>query len=147
MRVFYSLATLALVSCANLPNPVTKPTETVSNGLEAQELAVGECGIFLWTLATPPIFTYFHKSGSGQAKVFLDTKEMVLQVPEEKQVITDFGKFVYENETGVAQHIRVKGQYGEAMDGGRRIPSGSIQFINQDGWREITPVSGIYVCR
>lgn len=147
MRVFYSLATLALVSCTNLPNSIPKPAEPVSNGLAAQELAVGECGIFLWTLSKPPIFTYFHKSGSGQAKVFLAGAEMILQVPEEKQVITDFGKFVYENETGAAQHIRVKGQYGEAIDGGRRIPSGSIQFINQDGWREITPVSGIYVCR
>lgn len=146
MRIFICLATLALTSCANLPLPSENQPADIKTGLTAQELATGECGVFLWTLSNPPSFTFFQKIGSEHAKLFMDTQELTLQPLPSSEPMNDYGNIDGKYTTATEQQVAVKGQYGAEMDGGRKIPTGSIQITKPDGWQEIIPVSGVYAC-
>ena len=47
------------------------PDVTVSGSLPSQDLAAGECGLFLWTQSEPRRFIYFSKAGSRTAETML----------------------------------------------------------------------------
>ena len=54
-------------------------------------------------------------------------------------------KLAYKGLSGT--DVKVKGVYSEPLEGGRRISDAAIILSKPDGWQEIMPVSGLYVCR
>ncbi len=146
MRFVLLLASFALSACANLPQPVQETSSNPKNELAAQELNKGECGLFLWTIATPPMFVFFQKTGDEQAKLLRANKELILQAQTSTQIINDYGSFTYDYTTDSKHLVSVGGQFGDELQGGRKISSGSIHVTKPDGWKEIIPVSGVYAC-
>lgn len=142
---------LGVTACSSLPirnegNAEAK-LATHSVGLTAQKLEVGECGLFFWSLSTPAIFTFFHKESDPQARFFQNATEFILTANVNTPAFNDGSELslTYSFPTGEAVHL--KGRFADMLEGGQRITNASIQTATREGWQEITPVSGVYVCR
>ncbi|PHR93171.1 MAG: hypothetical protein COA69_04260 [Robiginitomaculum sp.] len=144
-------AAIMLTACASTTPQDAPKTLIAHTGLVAQELAQGECGIFFWTLSSPPVFTFFQKQGERTAKFYHEAAQTTLTTQANTQSLGDTPTLdiIYKTEAG--NTVRIKGQFADiftdTLDGGRRITSGAIQTTTSENWQEITPVSGVYVCR
>ncbi|PHR61348.1 MAG: hypothetical protein COA43_03080 [Robiginitomaculum sp.] len=151
MRVFSLLPLVFLlvflVSCATVPPTKSSKPQIEHDGLAAQELSVGECGIFLWTLSTPPVFSFFQKQESSEAKLFLEDSQTILTTLANTQNLKDLANIDISYLTPAGKTVKLKAQFGEELTGGRRIHSGALHVQDTHGWQKIIPVSGVYVCR
>lgn len=151
MRVLSLCLALTLSACANMPSlksekaPASIPV--VQAGLTSQELAIGECGVFFWTLSSPPVFTFFHKEGADDAKFYYAETETILTPIEQMTTFSDGSVFEGRYQTPTGKTLRIRGQFSDMLEGGQRITEASIHKSNAEGWQEIIPVSGVYVCR
>ncbi len=150
MRVWLlSLAVFSLAACETItPTPKPEPeAPKPANGLSAQELAAGECGLFFWSKSTPRTFVFFQKQGESFAKYYHQGIETSIVADANIPGFTESSQIdiVYAGQDGVS--INVKGKFSQIIEDGVRVPSGSISVEKPDGWQEIIPVSGVYVCR
>lgn len=149
-RILLGAVMLGMTACASLektepakPAQATLPTV----GLQAQELASSECGIFFWSNALPRTFVFFHKQGEANAKYYLQGAEIAVQTSQNTNSIAD-GTGLLIDYTGAGfQAFSIKGQFTDLIEGGRRISNATIKTKKPDEWEEIHPVSGVYVCR
>ena len=147
--LFLSFAAFSLAACETImPVPKPEPAAPKSvNGLSAQELGAGECGLFFWSKSTPRTFVFFQKQGESHAKYYHQGAETNITAGANIPGFTESSQIdiVYAAPGGVS--INVKGRFSQIIEDGVRVPSGSISVEKPDGWQEITPVSGVYVCR
>ena len=144
-----SLAAFSLAACETLtPAPKPEPAALKPvNGLSAQKLTAGECGLFFWSKSTPRSFVFFQKQGESFAKYYHQGVETSIVAGANIPVFTESSQIdiVYAAPNDV--NINVKGSFSQIIEDGVRVPSGSISVKKPDGWQEIIPVSGVYVCR
>lgn len=140
-----------LGACANISLPTPKQDNQEATlpleGLSSKNLDAGECGLFLWSISSPQVFTFYQKNNESKAHLLVKNQETIIRAPASIYILPqslDF-EFLYKNE--LEHSIVLKGQYGEVMEGGWRIPTARIQIENSDGWKEIIPVSGVFACR
>jgi len=144
------IASTSVIGCATSTTQKAKTAPSVeidTNGLPAQNLSNGSCGLFFWSMTTPKHFVFFQKEGADKAKLFFDGRTQDLSA---RQVTTGL-----EDNSGInlsyigpfTEEITVKGIYGETLEGGRRISEAAILIGKDDGWQEIVPVSGLFACR
>ena len=140
---------VTLTSCASiiLPNQIPISSQPSHEGLEPQILNAGECGMFLWTVASPPIFVFFYKEGSSSAILHSASGEIDLQEKIKSRVLNNATNIVKQYTTADGKEVYVTGKFGDILEGGRRIPKATIQTQNTQGWQKILPVSGVYACR
>lgn len=151
MRNLWVCIAVCLSACASLPisDNAKKPLQTsaLQSSLTAQSLAVGECGVFFWTLEQPPVFTFFQKEGADHAKYFHNGTEMLLTPNVKLQSFQNGAVLNIAYTTPQGQTLQIKGRFADILEGGQRISNASIRSQTADGWQEILPVSGVYVCR
>lgn len=149
MKHIFAFAYLALSvsACASTslkPSPISSPNK---QALSAQYLEEGECGLFFWTKSSPRNFVFFHQRGQPTAKYFTHGEETNLQVTHGRFAPSESSALTMVYNTAHDKAVNVQGQFSQTVEGGIRIPNGSITMQNNDGWEEIVPVSGIYVCQ
>jgi hypothetical protein len=116
-------------------------------GLPAQDLAEGECGAFLWAETKPRQFVYFQKQDAAQAQFYSDGQTQTITTQNVTSYLGDAGQLDLDYIGSSAEKIKIKGVYDEEIEGGHRISPASIQVQSTDGWQQIIPVSGVFICR
>lgn len=150
MRIISIAMVFYLTACAVVTpaqNSHKEKNNLANEGLAAKELLQGECGVFLWTRSVPRVFSFFQKQGSSDAVFYTNEEEIKLSTQKsthDLQLNTYIDvEYISENR----QPITLKAVLGEELNGGRRIPSGTIHTKDNNGWDKVTPVSGVYVCQ
>ncbi|MEZ5998424.1 MAG: hypothetical protein R3B98_07000 [Hyphomonas sp.] len=141
---------LVLAACAGTPkqtpSPASAPVGTPMTSLPAQNLAAGECGLFLWSLQSPHNLIFFRKAGASTADSVLTGMETPLNVQSEGGKV--FGQFLtdatYEARGG--QRVSVSLVPGDMIQDGQRTKSAEIRVQSPEGWETIIPASGLTAC-
>ncbi|MCF6275405.1 MAG: hypothetical protein L3J05_06550 [Robiginitomaculum sp.] len=145
-----ALSVLSLNACASIDaNNTAKKQQTITpaDGLAAQELQAGECGVFFWTDNFPRTFVFFQKQGSAEAKYYAGEAEITLSTNQNTNNMDDAPglDIAYSHDEYIAFHV--KGDFADRLEGGRRITNARIKAQKPGAWEAIQPVSGVYVCR
>ncbi len=149
MRIAFGFVFFLLLGCASIDTTTTTEeplaTEQIS-GLSAQELDTGECGVFFWRNGAPRTFVFFQKQGQFSAKLFDQDIENIVKTEQDTSNLEVKLRYDFTYKGGNNETILVKAVFGDSLEGGRRI-LGTITTVKPDGWQEILPVIGVYVCR
>jgi len=95
--VCLSLATLGVSACVNAPSAMALAqsgvniTSETGKGLPPQELAPGECGLFLWSRTDTTRFVFFARAGANNALFLLEEEPKKLTKLVERGEL--FGNF------------------------------------------------------
>ncbi|WP_293611089.1 hypothetical protein [Ponticaulis sp.] len=146
-----STTTNAQTSAEAPPGPNVPPAiaraQAPRAGLAPQTLAVGECGLFLWTRREQPEFVFFSKAGTEQAKFWHagQTHELS-RIAVGGQI---FGQQLSEQDFSLpdGRSAELRMTPGEMLVGGQRIPEASLTIIDAEGWRTMIPVAGVTACQ
>jgi hypothetical protein len=131
---------LALVACSttNDPDPVPRVSTALTspqqaNGLPAQTLAPGECGLFGWDTSTRPTF------------VFFATANRALYLPSDgvTETLTPVGPFPS------ADYGSLKLTLGaaEQLIAGTRYPQARVTQVLDDGFTRVRPLVILRSCQ
>jgi len=117
------------------------------SGLGPQDLAIGDCGLFLWSQTDVSKFIFFSRALSGTATFAQGELPIVLTQTTAGGDI--FGQFNtnadYVAEDGRSLKLAVVP--GEILDGGQRIERGLLTMTDRDGWETKLPVLGVRACK
>jgi len=154
-NLFIGLGFTCLFGCVSTatetaPQTVDLAGEAVSevpqSGLGPQQLAPGECGLFLWSKTDTSSFIFFSRAASGDAVFRPEDERLDLQQVGAGGTI--FGQFNteqrYTSSDGGA--VELTFEAGESLSGGQRISDGLITMTDVDGWRTKLPVLGLRAC-
>lgn len=145
---------LVLAGCAStateqtVSEPVTSTAREAipASGLGPQELAPGECGLFLWSKTDPTKFIFYSQALSGTA-LFKPT-DRTLSLEQVAAGGTIFGQFNTEQGYNAddGSSVQLAFEPGDLLEGGQRIADGLITMTDAEGWRTKLPVLGIRAC-
>lgn len=155
-------ACVALAACASSPDPGPTPEEIAAqnavaataamatipdSALGPQDLAPGECGLFLWSKTDLTKFIFFSKAITGTALISRTEGPVLLTQTGARGDI--FGQFNtqmdYLDPNGV--QFALKMEPGEELEGGQRVASALITTTNAEGWQTKLPVLGVRACQ
>jgi hypothetical protein len=131
---------------AETPAPAQHGDSAVQ--LSAQELALGECGVFFWGVSRANPFLAFENESRGQARIFADGREHGFDTPpQQRQPLSGdpYRRRFIDPERGL--NFEIHGVFGEAMRDGVRIERAVLRHIQPDGAAIVTPVAGFHACR
>lgn len=147
----YLLTFLLLISgCKTMPEKKSANTPvaaTPQKGLAPQELAEGECGMFLWSATSPRTFAFFQKQNVNVASFYHRDRKITLRTSQVTAGLGDLAIFDFTYSGTAGENIRIKGNFAEDIEGGRRISNSRITVNDSENWQEIIPVSGVFACR
>ncbi|MFN4023655.1 MAG: hypothetical protein ACK4MQ_02385 [Hyphomonas sp.] len=155
LRITISSLLLA-AACATAPDAsepaavarvAAGPPEVPAEGLPAQKLAPGECGLFLWGMSAPRRFVFFTEASSGEALILHDGSPRRLVVAEAGGEV--FGQFFTESgysAPGADWTVTLTLTPGELLEGGQRVRTGRLVTRGADGWETVLPVTGVRAC-
>lgn len=112
--------------------------------LPRQELAKGECGLFLWKVGPSPRLLLMAKADPPVARVVLGGRMLDLPRVEGAgpgQPVTIYAA----GAVRIALDLAVEERRG--LTGGAVIPSGSLRLERTGGETVVIPVSGLLACR
>ena len=146
-----TFSVIGLSGCASVskttPPPIMIEKTSVNNGLPAQELLEGECGIFLWDNAVPRAFVFFQKQGEAFAKYYDQGTAHSLETEQNTLDMANTGAIDFTYSSADYDTVILKGVLEDLLDSGQRISGSTITTKKPGAWEEIHPVSGAYVCR
>lgn len=147
----WSAALIGLASCSTTPDTpaaLARANSVQPGGLPAQQLALGECGLFLFSLSGEPRFIFFSKAGTDEARMVIVDQEETLSLQSRGGDV--FGQFTTEQQWLVprtSQRVDVSVVAGEPLVAGQQVPSGRLKVTDPNGWEMIIPVSGVRACQ
>lgn len=129
-------------------SPVMGAISTLpQSGLGPQELASGECGLFLWSQTDVSKFIFFSRALSGEALLAQGDAPITLMQTNAGGDI--FGQFttemMYGSETGNTYNLSITP--GDELEGGQRLESGLMTIADPEGWVTKLPVLGVRACQ
>jgi len=154
--VFFALF---LGACASSPEVDQDQLKTLPTGehqalasvpksaLGPQDLAPGECGLFLWSKTDTTKFIFFSKAISGTALISRATgPEALTQTNAGGEVFGQFNtSMAYSGATGV--QVALQMVPGDDLEDGQRIQSGLITMTDIKGWQTKLPILGVQACK
>jgi len=154
-----ALSALLIGACATSPKVDQEQLKTLPTGehqalasipksaLGPQELAPGECGLFLWSKTDVTKFIFFSKAISGTALISrADGPETLTQTNAGGEIFGQFNtSMAYSGSTGV--QVALKMLPGDNLEGGQRVESGLITTTDIKGWQTKLPILGVQACK
>ncbi|WP_371395718.1 hypothetical protein [Fretibacter rubidus] len=139
------MSAVSLTACATSAPVISTPD---SPKLERQELApqtlaIGECGLFVWTADDARRFILFSKSQDFTALWQDGTAQRALAIDSQDGTPTQ-GQFPLQT---YANGMTLRLQKAQSIDGGARYRGGTLSMKDEQGWENITPVIGVSTCR
>lgn len=145
---------LALVAVPSLAAPRSQKAPPLDNGglvfaeLPPQELAPGQCALFLWARTTPARRFLMATQNPASARVSLDGR--TLDVP-----LTAWdGEAVYglhEIQTfsgdGITLTVRFSAEERKGLVGGLVAPNATVEYRDAAGWETVIPAAGMIACQ
>ena len=119
-----------------------------ASGLGPQNLASGECGLFLWSKTDTEKFIFFTKAQTGRAQM-AQAKGAVslLQTGGDGDIFGQFTTRMTYKASRQAQSITLDLVPGELLEGGQRLEKGLLTTTDAEGWRTKLPVLGVRACQ
>lgn len=118
------------------------------SALGPQQLAAGECGLFLWSKTDTSKFIFFSKALSGQALMAQGEDQVALeQTGAGGDIFGQFNTRLQFSTRRSDQTVNLVITPGELLDGGQRIETGLLTTIRADGWQTKLPVLGVRACQ
>lgn len=152
MRALLALPLLFLAACAadggRAPAAAAPPADGVPLGsLPKQDLAPGECGIFLWKVGEGARLLLVARANPPVARIMLDGKVVDLSriASADAAPVTDPKARYGDGATGIALDLAIEERQG--LSDGAVIPSGSLRLDRAGGASFIVPVTGLLACR
>ena len=151
MRFSIVILAFALTSCASITtssgSDKTAADKPSAPGLAPQTLAAGECGLFLWTRDEPRQFIYFQQENRPSGLVYLSGRSLQISTSDITAGLGDRQAFALDYTDPAGKALTISGQYGETIEGGRRISSAKIKSLDAENWQHIIPANGVFACR
>ncbi|MEQ9505755.1 MAG: hypothetical protein RLO80_05755 [Hyphomonas sp.] len=97
-------------------------------------------------MSAPRKFVFF-TNGAGSALVLVN--ETPVSLPMSSAGGNVFGQFMTSmtfRNAATNQSVTVVIDPGEPLEGGQRVESGTLQFLDPEGWETILPVTGVRAC-
>lgn len=115
--------------------------------LPAQDLADGECGLFLWSASASPTFVFFANGATGQAEMNLGgtVRRLTLENVGGATFARQYEEQTFRGAGGLT--VRASVDVGEEIDGGVQVPAGALTVVDAAGWETVTPVTGVAACK
>ncbi|MEO0882945.1 MAG: hypothetical protein AAFY34_09435 [Pseudomonadota bacterium] len=123
-------------------------TQNLRSGLPPQRLDPGDCGLFLWSQTEITRLVFFARAGENVASVFIEDGAVPLTLTRARGDI--FGQFLTDLTYVIPasdRQISVTFTPGEELEGGARISSGRISYMDSEGWTRVLPVLGVRACQ
>lgn len=153
-----ALLALAAAGCASAgrnasrpqPRPVTVHAGDIRfDTLEPQELAPGQCGLFLWAhAAEQPAFILVAYSNPAEAHVRANGRDRTLRRTSFEGPIQHGA---YERQTfsdrRLTLSVEVHFDPARQLRGGAVLERGVIRMRDEEGWETIVPVGGMAACQ
>ena len=118
-----------------------------SSGLGPQDLAPGDCALFLWSQTDVSKFIFFSRALSGSA--LFAQGEVPIVMAQTRAGGDIFGQFNtrmgYDAEDGRTLDLKI--EPGDILEGGQRIESGLLTMVDGEGWETKLPVLGVRACQ
>ena len=116
-------------------------------GLPGQQLAPGECGLFLFAAKPTARFVFFSSASKGTGLMQINGDLVTLARTRADGGVID-QHFTDQSFRAPAQGITISLTItpGEAMTGGHRIDGGALRLVRDDGWSMVVPVAGATTC-
>lgn len=144
--VLSACATTTAANGADGESGTSVTAKTPASGLPPQRLLSGECALFVWTADREKRFILYSRSDQAQA---LWAHGDVMKRPKR---IDEQG--IIANEQAPIQSFSVSDgtldmilREPEPRDNGTGYGSGTLTFIQADGWEQITPIIGASACK
>ncbi len=163
-QLLLSLALIGLAACSSTPKPepIVSPELAAAeaaraaseamkaipeSGLGPQELAPGDCGLFLWSKTDVTKFIFFSRASSGSALISRAAgPEVLSQTGANGDIFGQFNtQLSYLAPDGSQVALMVTP--GEDLEGGQRVSGGLITTTDLEGWQTKLPVLGVRACQ
>ena len=118
-----------------------------ASALGPQELASGECGLFLWSQTDISKFIFYSKALSGTARMAQgDTPLELEQITAGGDIFGQFNtRMGYAAQDG--REVELTVVPGEMLIGGQRLQSGLLSLTDREGWQTKLPILGVRACQ
>ena len=144
-------AAMMMAGCETISSAVgtEKSASTLSKAsqesrLPAQNLAPGECGLFVFRRDEARTFTLFAREGAG-AKLF-DGQEVALTQTEKSGTPYDLQYPVQSFVTDQGTRVDLTLSEPQVLDQGTRYINGLLEQTRPDGWSLKMPVAALSIC-
>lgn len=128
--------------------PVAATDGTPLGTLPRQDLAQGECGLFLWKTGEGARLLLMAKAAPPFARVTLDGRVVDLPRTATGGVAQDWREPVTSYDNGkIRLTLDLVIEQRPGLSGGAVIPSGSVKVDRVSGESFVLPVSGMLACR
>lgn len=115
--------------------------------LPPQNLAAGECGLFLWLKRDDAPLVFFQRS-DGTATMAIDGVETVLTRTAQKgRIALEYFESQSFEHAGLKLEVAVTPEEKRSLQQGLKLPSGSVSAETADGWSALLPVVGLIGCK
>jgi len=146
------MAFLSIAACTS--KPLDKASlqdlgpEAKTEGLPAQTLAQGKCGLFLWEEKQGRPLVFFQRAGSDIAQVYAGGHSFeAVRTSAEVEIID--GLFQRQKFTSGEKklHLRLQTTSSRNVVEGIRIPKGVMSITGSSGDQSIISLSGLFGCK
>jgi hypothetical protein len=144
----------ALIALALLAAPKAQKAPAPNDGgvpfqeIAQQQLAPGQCALFLWARTSPARRILMATQNPASARIALKGKTLDLPLTawdgEAHMGIHEVQTF---SANGVTITVRFDGKSREGLIGGLVAENGSVEMKDAEGWELVVPAAGMLACQ
>ncbi|NBB14798.1 hypothetical protein GVN21_05395 [Caulobacter sp. SLTY] len=143
-----------LIALALLAAPKTQKAPAPNDGgvpfqeIAQQQLAPGQCALFLWARTSPARRILMATQNPASARIALKGRTLDLPLTawdgEAHMGIHEVQTF---SANGVTITVRFDGKAREGLVGGLVAENGSVEIRDAEGWETVVPAAGMLACQ
>ena len=153
-HILAGLCALGISACASTgpaPSASMGPQSVASaraDSLPPQELADGECGLFLFGMGEGHPFVVFENVTAGRALVVHEGVIHAPDISDQPGVFVPGERFMRAySAPGASLAFTLTGRVGEETGSGPRLDEALLRIRSADGAETVRPLGGVYSCR
>jgi|GEM_PF-1676574 len=147
-------ASVLMISPASMAAPKSQKAPPLDNAglifaeIPPQELASGQCALFLWARTSPARRFLMATQNPASARVSLNGKTLDLPLTEwdGDSVYGLYEVQVFSGE-GITLTVRFTAEARKGLVGGLVAPEASVEYRDAAGWETVIPAAGILACQ
>lgn len=149
-----TLAAVALTATTALAAPKTQKAPAPNDGgvpfgeLAQQQLAPGQCALFLWANTSPARRILMATQNPASARVVMKGKTLDLPLTawDGEQVMGLYQEQTFSGE-GLTVTVRFRAEAPRGLVGGVVARDGSVELKDATGWETVVPAAGMIACQ
>lgn len=115
--------------------------------IPAQQVATGECGLFLWAKREDAPLILFQRSNGNTLMRVDGSVQGLARTAMENQLALQFFRNQEFTLADMTIKVAIVPEQTRTLQQGLKVPSGSISISTQSGWSAAIPVAGAIGCQ